>query len=89
MGKFGDALNLDGFVSISNPYNLARLAFWYKQSFMGNIIQKGMALEFKKLLSFHYKNPLLKWLFDKETEEELMGTYKSIEEYDSLWEIDQ
>lgn len=30
MGKFGDVLNLDGFVSISNPFNMARLAFWYK-----------------------------------------------------------
>ena len=60
MGKFGDILQLDGFVSISNPFNLARLAVWYRESFFGNIIQKVMALELKKLIAFHQRNPLLK-----------------------------
>jgi hypothetical protein len=38
IGKFGSQLKIDGFVSISNPFNLARLAFWYKESLLGNII---------------------------------------------------
>lgn len=88
MGKFGTELKLDGFVSISNPFNMARLAFWYKKSLLGNIIQRVMAMEFKKLIMFHSRNPLLKKLFDKEIADEKAGCVKSIDDYSSLWEID-
>jgi hypothetical protein len=89
MGKFGDILKLDGFVSISNPFNMARLAFWYKSTFIGNIIQKVLATEFKKLIIFHSKNPSLKKLFDKEQSEENVVSQPTIQNLDSLWEIDQ
>lgn len=83
MGKFGDSLGVDGFVSISNPFNMARLAFWQKHNFIGDIVQKALAIEFKRLMNFHQKNPLLRDCFDPPNSKS-----KSIQDCDSLWEID-
>lgn len=44
-------------MSISNPYNFAKLSFHYKSHFIGSLISKFLAKGWKDIYNYHMSNP--------------------------------
>lgn len=88
MGTYGDDLPIDAYVSISNPFNFARLTFTMKNSFMGKIFSKYIASSARKLYTHHLTNPnIIKAIKNQNLNYEKM--ISDVQEVEYMWDLDK
>lgn len=65
VAKYRENLPIDAFVSISNPYNIAKLTFQLQYSFVGVHVSRFLCNGYKKLYEYHKYNPHFQSLISK------------------------
>ena len=88
LGLFKNKVPIKAFMSISNPFNFGTLAFYLRQSFMGNIISRYLSKNFKTLYDFHKKNPNFRKIL-KENNKNYDLIESKLKNSCTLWEIDK
>lgn len=85
IAKYGRKLPIDAFVSISNPFNVAKLTFQQQYSYMGAYVSKFLCNGYRKIYEYHLNNPHFQNLISKNKVESLD---KVLRECDQIIDID-
>lgn len=88
LGLFKGRVPVKAFVSISNPFNFGTLAFYYRKSFVGNLVSRYLSRNYKVLLDFHSKNPNFKNILKENNKNYDLIESKMKDSY-TLWELDK
>lgn len=58
LGKYADEMDVEAYVSISNPYSFSQTCFQMEQSVLGRAISGAMLRNAKELMVHHFDNPV-------------------------------
>ena len=85
---YGHENLLKAYVSVSNPYNFARLSYHLDNAFWGRFMSRLIAVTFKQNLNKQLFNPkYLSLLKEQELNSEEIKT--RLEKANTCWELDQ
>lgn len=87
LGKYPCEVQVEGYVSISNPFNFAQVCYHLEKSLFGRVISGAMYRNAKKILQHHSTNPLFKQILQN-NDIQLEEFFKDMEEIKTMLQCD-